>query len=206
MKSKHLGVLLAALALSLSAVSTASAAEFKGSTSPITFTGAQSVTNRLTIQGSSMSCTTATFASAATAVPTNTVLLTPVLKGCTQFGIAGGKFSMNGCQFRFNTLPASFDLTCATGKMVLEVTSALGGCKVEFPGSNLGQNQGLGSVSYANSPTGKVTLGMNITGMTAEIVQSTGFCPLSKGIVKNASYTGEVLLEGNGGASSIEVS
>src|SRR5712672_2585136 len=102
---KMLGVaMVAALALS-AAVSAASAAEFRGATSPVTVTGSQSTTHKFTVEGSTVTCTTATFSSEATAVPTSTVLITPVYKTCTAFGIAGATVSMNGCQYKFHSGP-----------------------------------------------------------------------------------------------------
>lgn len=203
---KMLGVAMVA-ALALSAVASASAAEFRGATSPVTVTGSQSTTHKFTVEGSTVTCTTATFSSAATAVPTSEVLITPVYKGCTAFGIAGATVSMNGCQYKFHSgPPGTVDFVCSSGKTVISVSTFLGKCKVEVPGSNASKNQGLGGVTYTNTPAGKVTVGANVTGITAEIVESTGICPLTKGTVTNASYSGETIVEGNGGATAIEVS
>jgi hypothetical protein len=204
--SKMLGVAIVA-ALALSVVASASAAQFKGSTSPVTVSGAQSTTHKFTVEGSAVTCTTATFSSAPTAVPTSEVLITPVYKGCTAFGIAGATVSMNGCQYKFHSgPPGTVDLICSSGKTVIAVSTFLGKCKVEIPGSNASKNQGLGGVTYTNTPAGKVTVGANVTTITAEVVESTGICPLTKGTVNNASYSGDTIVEGNGGAATIEVS
>lgn len=203
---KMLGVAMVA-ALALSAVASASAAEFRGASSPVTVTGSQTTTHEFTVEGSTVTCTTAKFSSAATAVPTSSILITPVYSGCKAFGIAGATVNMNGCQYKFHSgPPGTVDFSCSSGKTVISVSTFLGKCKVEVPGSNLSKNQGLGGITYTNTPAGKVTVGASVTGITAEIVESTGVCPLKVGTVTNASYSGQTVVEGNEGKTAIEVS
>jgi hypothetical protein len=197
--------IVAVLALSAFAASAASAAEFKATNSPVNLRAGQDTTHALTLDGSTVTCGTATFEANGVVAPSKTVSLTPDYKECSSFGFINSKIEMNGCEFEFlqpsSELAGNVALRCPTKETRVRLFSSVLGSVCEVFFSETG-NTNLSKVLYKNEATSPTTVKVTaaITGITAEKAKDTGLCPLKgTGTVKTAEYSGTSTVEGTSG-------
>jgi len=217
--AKILG-LAAVAAMALTAfigVASASAANerFHQTVSESSLHGAQMTPHVFTVQGSEVTCTTAVFTGkggAALAEPTQTVH--PEYSGCTAFSIAGATITTTGCNYTFNAettlgggkeAPVSLS-GCSAGfvNITVEAPFGLAKCVVHVPNQT-----GINGQTYANKEvSGKkvIEVTTNSTNIKAEVITSSGFCPLTVTKVGEPAvsiYKGTTTVEGNSGASAL---
>ena len=197
--------LVAVLALSAVAVSAASAAEFKATSSPVNLIAGQDTTHALTMDGSSVTCETATFEENGVAAPSKTVKLTPSYSGCTAFGFVNTKIEMNGCRYEFlepnSALAGNVRLRCPTQETKVRLFTSVFGSTCEVLIGESG-NTNLSKVSYKNEATSPTSVKVTaaITGITAEKTKDTGICPLKgTGVIHSVEYSGTSTVEGLSG-------
>lgn len=155
------------------------------------------------VQGSPATCTTVKYESPSTTVRAKTIKLAPAFSTCTNFGWEG-TIDAKGCEFQLlrpktvTKVPESnVAIRCESGKLI-KLTSAKAGegeCRViveENP-----TNVDLAKNQYANlgSPAEKFETKFELTGIKAEVTESSGKCPLKKGLVNNVTYTAQVNIE-----------
>ena len=206
---------LALLLLSWAAPA-ASAAQFKSNNSPVVYYGVQAAgqTNKFTVDGQNASCPNASYESAATVTPANTVKVTPVYsapmgQNCTVFGLVSPtEIKMNGCEFQFlqpnMSLESNMGIICPTGKSIkIFGESFFSTCEVAIGEAGNANRAKVKFANLAGAPT-KIEAKFEVTGITATKVKDNGLCPLAgAGNVNTASYTASVIFEGKMG---IEVS
>ena len=208
--AKILGLaLVAVLALTAIAASSASALKFTANSYPVHLTGTQSGSHKFTVTGSTVTCTTATFTGSATGAST-TQTMTPIYTGCTAFGfinstVTGFPHTGGNCDYLFGEPTSSAGvitghaaLTCASGDVQIDA----GPCTVTLQPAN---NTTLKTNTYTlNTPAaGEITVDTNITNVHAEVTKSEFGCPISKGTHTNATYTGNTVVKGtNGGGGA----
>jgi hypothetical protein len=189
----------------------ASAAEFQQSEKESALHGAQMNTHVISVQGSEITCTTAVFAGkggASLSEPTQTVH--PEYSGCTAFSFEGATINTVGCSYKFYAetslsggAEAPVDLAgCTVGflSLTLEAPFGLAKCVVHVPNQT-----GINGQTYANKEvSGKkvVEVTTNSNNSRAEVLTSTGFCPLKIGST-TMIYKGTTTVEGNEGASAL---
>lgn len=192
--------LLAALAIAavgLVAAASAAASEFHSSKSSAALDGGQEGTHKLTVQGSTATCTVAEFTG--TASPTGTSSsqeLHPGYSGsCTLFGLSGGSVTTTGCRFLFNANTSEFNLnSCSYIRYFVD--TFFGDCEVVIP-----SQIGINGISYGNmSPKTTFTIQFNSTNVVYEVTLSTGVCPLTEKLGYDAQYQGLMALKAGGGA------
>ncbi len=203
--TKMLGTaIVVVLALSAFAAPTASAAEFKATSSPVNLLAGQDTTHTLTLDGSAVTCGTTTFEANGVAAPSKTVTITPGYSECSAFGFISSKIEMNGCRYEFlqpnGSLVGNLALRCPKEARVKLSTAFLGSqCEVFFGEAG---NTNLEKVSYKNEATSPTTVKVTavVTGITAEKTKDTGLCPLKgTGTVKTGEYSGTSTVEGLSG-------
>jgi hypothetical protein len=202
---KSMGIaLVAALALTAFAgVASASAAEFHTSVGSAALTGAQSEAHVFKVQGQSVTCSTAKFTgTAAAAGHSATQQMHPEYSGCTAFGFPAS-VATAGCQYNFHATGGTVDLeSCTAGQIVITVNvTGVAKCVVNVKGQT-----GINGQTYTNQAENKsLVVGTASTNIAANVVTSTGLCPLTTGET-TSTYNGTTSVVANGGAAEISVS
>lgn len=211
---KVLGVAIAAmLAMSVMA-SAASAQQYTAASYPVVVSGSQSTTHEFTIGGNRrVKCSTASFTSPSQGAAASTITITPTYSGCTikipsTEGELDATVTMGSCDYLFNEptgLSSTVNITCSSGAIVIHVYNGLGVthneantlCQYE-----VGAQNNLSSVTYENGG-GNVTAKANVSAIAVKrLLGTTTNCG---GASQTATYTGNTLLQGNGGAVAIDV-
>jgi hypothetical protein len=200
--AKLLGLaLIAVLALTALGSSSASAAKFTAAKYPVTLSGTQSTSHKLTVGGSTVTCTTATFkGEGKEASETQTIFAT--YTGCTAFGFINATVTGSTCDYLLNA-NGNIALNCTSG----DVTVDAGPCTATLTAA---KNQTLTSNTFTNNTpaAGQVTVDTNVTNAHAEITKSEFGCPVAKGTYATSTYTGSTVVKGTdseGKADSIDV-
>jgi hypothetical protein len=206
---KALGLaLVAVFAMSAVVASAAQANQFSSAGNvSVAISAAQSTTHKFTVDGSSVTCTTATFASTGeVSSPSKTVKVHPTYSGCTAFGFVGATVTTTGCDYILAvgtkitenvSYNGSIELTCETGKKI--TISAGGVCEATVSGP-----QTFTGITYTNE-SGKVTAAANVTGIKTVKTKDGFGCPFSGTGEVNASYTGNTLASGKHGTEAVAI-
>ncbi|TMK58210.1 MAG: hypothetical protein E6G51_03655 [Actinobacteria bacterium] len=190
------GVCFALAALTaVSATSSALAAEFHASGGAgVSLTGEQTESHKFTIEGSSVTCTTAKFTGTTTAATATEQKMHPEYSGCTAFGFVGATINTAGCQYVFNSNSANVNLTsCTSGGITITSSSAFGKCVVHVFNQN-----GINGMSYGTTgtaPNRDIHVKTGSNNISVSITESTGICPLKVGTTVG-SYTGVTTVKG----------
>jgi hypothetical protein len=198
---------IAVLALSALGISTASAAQFTSTSSPVTMFGKQGASqgHKFTIEGNNASCQEVKFESGSTATPTPTVALglTYTNKKCENFKFTKEQsyIEPNGCKFELLqpniSLEGNVAIRCASGKSIKIVGANFSVCEVLIGESG---NTNLAKAVYTPLGAGKFEVNFNLTGITAEKKEDFLTCELNGvGIVTTATFSGKVTIEGLSG-------
>lgn len=186
------------LALSLAAVPTASAAQFKSSSSPVSLHGEANTTAHVfKIDGQAAECN-GNFSKSSLSTPANTIPgISASYSGCKAFGFLG-TLNMGGCTYEYlqpnATLNGNMAIRCGNPNNAFLITifaSAFGSeCEVKIGETN---NTNLSKITYANNNpfTGEVLATAAVTGLTATKTKDNGLCPLSgTGSTSAATFEG----------------
>lgn len=194
----------AAVLIALATSSSAAAADFHTSATSASLVGQQSTTHKITIDGSSFTCTTATFTGTSPGTKTfSSFELQPQYSGCTAFGFAGATISTTGCQFKFEANSEEMELkSCANGTGITIHVSAFFGtttCHVDIENARWGAN------TKTNTPGHRILHFLTeLKGLKYKVTESKGLCPLTKGKeATDGTYEGETLIDANGEASEL---
>lgn len=209
---KVLGVaVVAVLAMSAFVASAASASKFmsEGNVN-VTVKADQTGSHVFTVDGSSITCTTAHFESAGLiSSPAATVKVHPTYEGCTAFGFVNSPITTTGCDYTLSSgtesaadkFPGSLELTCSgTNK----ITIVAGTCEVTVSGP---QTFGTG-LEFVNNTAGTKTvlLDANAVKVNVNKVKDGFLCPLSGTGAGTGTYTGETTVKGfNSGSTQVGV-
>jgi hypothetical protein len=190
---KTLGLVICAVGAltAFAGASSATAAEFHASPGTVgtAITGEQSIAHKLTVTGSSATCTTVKFAGKIEALTSTTLKLHPDYSGCTAFGFVGATIDTTGCQYLFHASTGTIDLqSCTSGEILVTASSIFGKCVVEIP-----HQTGINGQTFATgggAPSRDLLIASNANDIQTNVVTSTGICPLAVGTHVNATYTG----------------
>jgi hypothetical protein len=209
--------LMAVLAMSAFAATTASAVEFHAETAPTTITGNQQTAHVFTIEnGLTTTCPVAEFHGSVSTKTATEITATAVYKGettsggtvhpCRAFLGLAATINMNGCAYVFHATAGSgdnytgtADVECPAGKVI---TITAGTCEVTVGDETTGGkviNQNLGTVNFVNNTAaGDVSVNPDITSSITYDKVKDGFgCPLSgTGEKSDGSYTGTTTVVG----------
>jgi len=182
--------------VALTAVSAASASQFRAEKYEAVVTGKQTSQVVITLKGGNIKCNTTSgiltggLVSASSSIP-----LTPNFPNCTAFGVKAN-VSVNSCQFVFNStnesapFTGSFDIQCAKGGDAIVFDAFSYPCKVEIPAQT-----GRAPVSYTNTGINanrKVEAVLNFTNLK---YTKTGIgCPEGQGTLETGKVTGTYTL------------
>jgi hypothetical protein len=177
---------------------------FQAGKSPVMLFGEASGNHTFTVDGQSVTCTSAVFEKASLATPANTIPgVTASYNGCSAFGFSGAAVKMNNCTFEFLTpntgLNGNIALRCGATPATVNVSVFGSECSVSFGESG---NTNLSKLTYKNNnpSAGKVLVTAAVNGITATKNKDNGLCPLSgTGTVTNATYNGPVPVQGTSG-------
>lgn len=207
MNSIHARGLVALIAASaaLFSASSASAAQFLSTSSPVTLYGQDSGNHVFTVDGQAVTCTSASFEKTALATPANTIWgVSAAYSNCTAFGFYPATVNMGNCTYELlqpnSTLEGNVSLRCNVNPITIKVTS-FGGTECRVTIGEFG-NTNLSKISYANhNPTaGKVLATATVTNIMVTKLTDNFLCPLSGvGTVNNGTYNGPTPVEGAGG-------
>ena len=195
-------------------VSSASALQYKSSSSPVNLSGNQTNTHKFNVDGSNVSCTSATFSRNGLATPANEVSkYVASYNNCTAFGFAAS-VNMGTCTYNLDTpnasLEANADLACTSNANVTGnatnngdariLTNVFGSeCEVHVESQN---NKGTITIINNFPGPGQVTTIIHTNNLTAEKSKDNGLCPLSgTGTVNNATYNGDTAVSGQAGVN-----
>lgn len=204
---KTLGLVAVAIAAltAFVGVSSASAAQFTSTSSPVMLFGEDNGKHVFKVDGQSVTCNVGKFEKASLTTPANVIPgVTAAYSSCTAFGFAGATVNMGNCTYEFLQPNASFEgnvaFRCNSSGKATVFSSVFGSeCEVTIGEAS---NTNLSKVTYknlANSPT-KVEMTAAVTGITANKVKDNGLCPLSgTGSTSNATYEGPTVVEGTSG-------
>lgn len=208
-KLKALGLaLVASLALSVVAASTAQAIEFHSSAENTTLMGSQVGNHEWTVGSGfgAIKCKTATFAGTAKLKTESTELLTPVYKECTDS--LGRIVHITASQQNKFTPPTSMtglSVEHREGELTISITS--GGKQICHVLIKTQTSNGIGFHNAVNSGTSRKHL--VITTNTTNTVSITigGFfnCGLPDGAHTGGSYTGTTTLSGTAGGVPVDI-
>ncbi|HEX2097323.1 MAG TPA: hypothetical protein VHF50_08150 [Solirubrobacterales bacterium] len=197
---KVLGLaLVAALAMSVTAASSASATNFKfhsEGTSTV-LTGSQHAQNDVfTTDGGTVSCSNATYSGTQSGATVESVEVTPTYSGCTAFGFINVPIHVNGCKYKFGTSTTNYQgaVHVVCGSKPIEITAP--GCTV-----TVGTQTPDGNATYTNVGSGttrEVTVDVNLSGIDyTEHDTFEGGCEGPTGTLKtNGTYKGAALVTG----------
>ena len=191
-------------------VSAASAADYTSSSSPVNLSGNQNTTHKFNVDGSNVSCTSATFTRNGLSTPANEVQGVVATYGnCTAFGFAA-TVNMGTCTYNFDTPNffnnANIDVACTSNANITGnatnngdariVTNVLGSeCEVHVESQN---NKGTLTFENNQPSAGDVLAKAAVTGLTAEKTKDNKLCPLSGiGTVNNSTYNGNTGITGD---------
>lgn len=204
---KGLAMSSAWLLLSIAAAP-ASAIEYKASSYPARAIAAQVGQTSMTIDGSTVACSSAFFKSNEYAAATTSLTLKAEYAGCTAFGFVTATVQMNSCDYTAEeptklgadkyTATVSVKCTTAGDKIRITASTAFGACEVEIGAQ--GPIQHL--VLTNDTASGKVPFQVTLSGINAKVVKDTGICPLAgTGERTNVTTVGEFKAEREGGGS-----
>jgi hypothetical protein len=210
MKTAKTFCIAVAVMLAASAVTAAgaSALQYKATAgTSVTFKGIQAATqsNKWVVQTKTVSCGTAEYESPSTIVPANSIKLTPTYGFCTNFGYSTSqsKIQLNGCTFELKepniSLVSNARIDCPSGSSILLYAGSLfGTCEVLVPepgNTNLPKVQ---QQNIAGTPS-KIETKFELTGISAQVIRSTGTCPLTEEVINNVTYSAQVNFEDKAG-------
>jgi hypothetical protein len=191
---KSIVALLTGLCL-LAAASPALAVEtfFEAGEYPAELKGQQTATFVFKVQGNSFECNKATFGGTQ-AEPSKTIDLEASFSECTAFGFTGGTVTVNTCKFRLNANSATAGVICGATPIKLKVTPPFTTCEVTIGEAG---NTSLSKISNSTVATSPKTVSskLELSGVTANVVVSTGLCPLTTGITHTATLSDTIALE-----------
>lgn len=161
--------------------------------------GNQEQTNVMSIEGSSLQCSTA-HVSTDGEVPSPAAPLEvhPEYSGCTSFGFLNSKFDTEGCNFIFGFSgggAGTMGVSCITGHVI---TITGGTCQV-----TIASQEPVSGVTYSNK-SGKVTVALNVALAATKTKDGIG-CPLSGTGPGTLTYRGPIGLEGSHEGSSVAI-
>jgi hypothetical protein len=193
---------VAALFVTVVAPTGAIAAQFHTSATSASLKGTQASENVFTVQGEKVSCKSMTWAGTSPAGETtfSSMEFTPTYAECTAFGFSGSLVEMDGCKYKTKA-NSTVDLVCPSGhKMTIMVSVPfIATCSVDVP-----PQTNLVNLNYVNNGAQSIiSLVMFLSNVDYEVTQSTGLCPLSVASATNGSYSGQVSLTANGGATKL---
>jgi hypothetical protein len=188
---------LIAIAVLLTASPTM-AAEYRASAGGgVLVTGEQSTTNKITITGSSISCTTAKFTGFTPGFTFFELDLHPEYSGCTAFGFLGATINTSGCQMEIDVALGMDFWGCTNGGMVITASSAFGTCVADLE-NQLGWN-GTSVATVGTSPSRSLSFTLAANNLGMRVTKSTGICPLTVGLHSNGTYTGTIAAKASSG-------
>lgn len=202
---KHLKTLgLVALAImaltAFAGVSSASAAQFKATSSPVMLFGQVNYEEDVIgIDGERFSCK-AVFENSSLATPANALTVSVLFSECHN-AFFGWNINMGNCAFEFlqpnAELHGNLAIRCS-GAANMTMKSFIFGSECEVSIGESG-NTNLPSISYSNV-SGKISMSIGVNGITANKLKDNLICPLSStGETKNMSFNGPLTLEGTSG-------
>jgi hypothetical protein len=158
--------------------------------------GSQEGTNSLTVEGTSMECSTANFAVVGeTPSPTETVTVHPEYSGCITFGFLNVTVTTTGCNY---ILGAGGTVTVSC-KSTNKIAIAFGTCEATVA------SQGpLFGISYANQG-GKVQVTANVTTVGVTKTKDGIACPFSGTGSATGTYAGKVIASGVNASTGVAV-
>jgi hypothetical protein len=167
----------------------------------------QSTTHKFTVDGSSVTCTTAHFAtSGEISSPAKEVTVHPTYEGCTAFGFIGATVTTTGCNYTLvvgtkieenKKYNGSIKFSCETGKKI--IISAGGVCEATVSGP-----QTFSGITYTNE-SGKVTVGANVSGIKTVKTKDGFGCPFSGTGETTGTYSGSTLASGKHGTEAVNI-
>jgi len=168
----------------------ASAAKFTASAVGASISETTLENYAFTITGSSIQCTTNTVTGTTEGLETTTVKGVLSFSGCTAFGLPATVIN-NNCEF---TASASGEGSMVGEKCEISVTASniFGKCK-----GNAKPQTKTNAGSIANGE-GDVKVTASLSGIAAEVTESTGVCPLTVGKHTNATLTGKSTVQASG--------
>lgn len=209
---KQLRVLSASLAaalclLAFAGAGSAAAEQFHFSAASAAVVGQQiSGFNKISLTGQSIECENAAQEGTGPAGKTSESLtVTPTFGFCKAFGFISPAISTNGCSFTYdaNTVSGkgSFDIKgCSAGGITVQVNvQFIAKCRVVFK-----EQEGINNVTYTSHlPKDALTVQLESNNLHAEVTESVGLCPLTKGTHANATYTGTMEFVADKGGTEI---
>jgi len=189
---KILGLLAFAVLAVVALVGATSASASKFTASKVGAKGVETTLEKyvFTITGSSIECTTYNVLGQTEALETESVKGNVEISGCTAFGFAA-TFTNNGCEFtvRANGEGKMLGEKC---ELVMTVNNIFAKCKGNTKAQTIAK-----AASFANG-AGDVVATANLTGIVAEVTESSGLCPMTVGKHTNATLTGKSTVQAEG--------
>jgi hypothetical protein len=185
---------VAAVAM-LALAGSASAAEFHTSAGSAHLTGIQTTINQIAVTGGVVECDFIKLSGTSAAQSFH-----PEYTGCDAFGFTGATVDSTGCQFVYDANSSNYALAnCASGGITIDVTVPLvkTRCHVLIPNQS-----GINGVTFENQ-SGNLSFVIKTasTNLKAEVLDSTGLCPLAKATHANATYSGHTKYTANYGST-----
>lgn len=192
-------------AMALAGASPAMAEVFHTGASNASLKGTQAGTHKFTVQGLSVTCTTAEFTGKGIGTTSTTQKMHPHYTGCTAFGFTPAAVETLGCNYIFSADTSTVDLEeCTNGKIEIDVVAESGFTRCHV---NVKNQTNINGISYDNDTVAPInealTVTTNSTNIAFEVTTSTGFCPLTVASGTNGVYTGTTVVKANNGASTI---
>jgi len=140
--------------------------------------------------------------SPSTATPAKAISLKPEWINCTNFGFSAAESSTNlrGCKFELMEPNVSMEgnvaIRCPSGEFISLHGQGFFFSTCEVIISEVG-NTNLAKNVYKNlgGTPSKFEVSFQLTGITAEVAKSTGLCGMTVGVINDATYTTQVILE-----------
>lgn len=143
-----------------------------------------------TITGSKIECTEITFTGSTEGLETLSQSVVPSYSGCTAFGFTSTVTNI-GCKFVFYA-SGQMDIAPTICEITFVVNNVFAKCKVIWRGQEI-----PGALSYTDNK-GDVKTKFTVSGIDAEVTESSGLCPLTVGKHTNVTYTGESTFKAEG--------
>jgi len=191
---KKLGLMALALTavMAVAGVASASASQFTASSTGIGITGGQTTEHVFSVEGSEVTCETAEFTGETESTASANQKAHPAYSGCTAFGFAAAEVDTTGCDYNFDANGSAALEGCTNGYITINVESIFNTrCHVKVHDGEA--NSAINGISYTDNG-GTVTVTAAANNISAEIVTSTGFCPLTVGTSNTAKYSGSTLV------------
>lgn len=199
------GALVAACLGAAILANTAVAAEFHSNAANASIKGTQLGSSVITVDGSTVTCTTNTLSGTGSASKTWTEQdLQPTFSGCTAFGFAGSTVNTTGCNFEVNSNSTNANLEdCTNGGMTIHVSAFFGTttCHVFLPNQS-----GIGNWSWPTGDSTDTTSTIEVVASDVHytVLASTGFCPLTDDETDDSGSFGfHFSLTANGGSATL---